>query len=385
MTYSYLVLGSGRQGTAAGYDLVVNGEADRVVFADSSMEVAEAAATRVNRLTGEPTGTAQVVDAADFDAIANLLESVDVMVCAVPFRLIPGCTEAAIRSATGMVDLGGHTPTVLDQLGRDAEAAEAGISIVPDCGMGPGMNNTMGLYAADLLADAGATPKSVRLYDGGLPQDPRGPYGYRLFFHINGLTNEYDGEALFLRDGKPTLVAAMTEPEEIEFPGLGVLEAFVTSGGTSTVPYTFEGRLDTYENKTVRYPGHYAKFAAFKELGLFSEEPGEDGVAPRDVFHRLLEPQLSDGPLDDVCVMRAIAEGTGGSKVVVDVVERFDPATAFTAMEKLTGWHASTMARFVADGRVRRGVVKLEEAVPHAEFMEAMARRGIASTVVRTP
>lgn len=384
MSFVYLVLGSGRQGTAAGYDLALNGEAEKVVFADSSREAAEASAERVNRLTGTEKCTAVVVDASDVEAVTAVLEGVDVMVCATPFRLIPGCTEAAIRSATGMVDLGGHTPTVLLQLERDSDAAKAGISIVPDCGMGPGMNNTMGLFAADLLADAGTKPKSVRLFDGGLPQDPRGPYGYRLFFHINGLTNEYDGEALFLRDGKPTPVPALTEPEEVEFPGLGTLEAFVTSGGTSTVPYTFEGKLDTYENKTLRYPGHFAKFAAFKELGLFSEEPDAAGVSPREVYHRLLEPQLVEGPLDDVCVMRAVAEGAGDARVVVDLVERFDPATAFTAMEKLTGWHASTMAHFIAGGNVRRGVVKLEEAVPHADFMDAMARRGFEVTIDRS-
>lgn len=381
MSYSYCVLGSGRQGTAAAYDLIEKGEAASVVLADSSLEAATGAAGRVNRLTGSKKATAAEVDAAASGEVAELLADVDVLICATPFRLIPACTDAAIASQTGMVDLGGHTPTVLAQLDRNDEAAAAGITIVPDCGMGPGMNNTMGLYAADLLAQGGAKPKSVRLYDGGLPQDPRGPYGYRLFFHINGLTNEYDGEALFLRDGKPTPVPALTELEEVEFEGFGTLEAFVTSGGTSTVPYTFAGKLDTYENKTLRYPGHFVRFAAFKDLGLFSEEPMERGLSPRQLFHRLLEPQISEGPLDDVCIMRAVAEGSGGARVVVDLVERFDPATAFTAMEKLTGWHASTMAYFIASGGVRPGVVSLEEAVPHAEFIEEMQRRGFEISV----
>ena len=105
-----------------------------------------------------------------------------------------------------MVDYGGHTPTVLKQIERSAEAKASGIAIVPDCGMGPGMNNTMGAYAVELLEQEGLTPREVYLWDGGIPQNPIPPWNYQCTFNINGLTNEYHGEVAFLRDGKITMV-----------------------------------------------------------------------------------------------------------------------------------------------------------------------------------
>lgn len=145
------------------------------------------------------------------------------------------------------------------------------MAIVPDCGMSPGMSNTMGLAAVERLKAAGAVPRELRIWDGGLPLNPRPPWGYEASFNIEGLTNEYDGEAVFLRDGRVTTVRALTEPEQVVFNGLGTLEAFVTSGGTSTLAYTLEGNLHTFENKTVRYPGHLERFRPFRDLGLFSE------------------------------------------------------------------------------------------------------------------
>lgn len=390
MTRTFGIVGSGRQGTAAAYDLAVAQDADLVVMFDARQEAARSAAERVNRLAGREVACPQALDASDPDALVAALAPLGVAVCAVPFALIPACTRAAIAGRTGMVDLGGHTPTVLAQLELDAEARAAGVAVVPDCGMGPGLNNTMGMYLVERLEAAGTTDIEVRLYDGGLPQDRSGPWGYRSTFHVNGLTNEYDGNAVFLRDGEPHEVETLTEPETLEFAELGALEAFVTSGGTSTVPYTLRGRVRAYENKTLRYPGHLAAFRAFRELGLFGESPVDvDGcmVAPRAVYHALLEPMISAPLVEDVCVMRAIGRGQRDGRqveIVLDLVDRYDPATGFSAMERLTGWHAAIMAGFVADGTIPPGVHPVERAMSAAPFLDAVRRRGIVIGERRT-
>ncbi len=178
-------------------------------------------------------------------------------------------------------------------------------------------------------------------------------------------------------------VPTLSEPEWLEFPGLGRLEADVTSGGTSTAAWTYLGKLERFENKVLRYPGHFEWLRAFKTLGLFSEQPVEvDGqpVIPRRVYHALLEPQISAAEARDICVMRAVGRGQRGSEpvaVTVDLVDRYDEATGLTAMERLTGWHASVMMGFQARGRVAAGVNPVELAVPAAEFMEALRGRGI--------
>jgi len=383
MSSTFGVIGSGRQGTAAGYDLATFQDAALAVMFDADPEVARQASDRINSLARREIACPQQLDVRDHDTLVAALAPLGVVVCAVPFPLIPACTRAAIEAHTGMVDLGGHTDTVLGQLALDEDARTAGIGIVPDCGMGPGLNNTLGMYLIESLEAAGATPVAVRLYDGGLPVDRSCAWGYRSTFHINGLTNEYDGEALFLRGGRVTPVATLTEAETLEFIDLGPLEAFVTSGGTSTVPYTLEGRLETYENKTLRYPGHLAAFRAFRDLGLFSESPIEINgcpVPPREFYHALLGPQIAAETVDDVCVMRAIGTGRREGREVelqLDLVDRRDPATGFSAMERLTGWHAAIMAGFIADGTVSPGVHRLERAMPSTPFVDAVRQRGL--------
>jgi lysine 6-dehydrogenase len=383
MAARYVILGAGRQGTAAAYDLARFGGANRVVLADARLEVARQAAERVNRLLEREVAEAATVDAADPSSLREVLAGAGAALSAVPYFFNLGITDACIGAGTHLCDLGGNTEVVFAQLERDAAARGVGVSVVPDCGMGPGLINHMGVYVMELLDEA----REVYLYDGGLPQDPRDPWRYQLTFHVNGLTNEYDGAATFIRDGKLVQVPTFTEREEVDFPPLGRLEAFVISGCLSTTAHTHLGRLERYENKVLRYPGHFATFEAYKRLGLFSEEPvpvEEKSVVPRQLFHALLEPKITAPEIHDVCVMRAVGVGSKDgrpARVTVDLIDRYDPATGFTGMERLTGWHAAIVLARQADGKIPPGAHRMEQAVGGGEVMAAFERRGISHTV----
>jgi lysine 6-dehydrogenase len=377
--FTFLILGSGRQGTAAAYDLARFGQADEILFADQYLDHAQTAADRINDLVERDIAKTLELDVSDSEALARALGRADAALSAVPYYFNLNITRAAIEAVTHLCDMGGHTDIVLTQMALNEEARQAGISVVPDCGMGPGLVNTLGAYAMELLDD----PREIFIYDGGLPQKPKPPWNYELTFHINGLTNEMDGQAVFIRDGKICRVNTLTEPEIMDFPPLGLLEADITSGGASTAPWTFEGRLQRYENKVLRYPGHFEWLRAYKALGLFSETPIHvEGrrIIPRQVYHALLEPKISTPNPRDICVMRAIGKGIKAgrkSTVTIDLVDRYDEATGFTAMERLTGWHCAIMMGFQARGQVRPGVIPVETAVPASEFMEALSQRGI--------
>jgi lysine 6-dehydrogenase len=303
---------------------------------------------------------------------------------AVPYMFNLEITRTAIAAGTHLCDLGGHTDVVLTQLALTDEAGQAGISVVPDCGMGPGLINTMTAFVVNKFDQ----PQEVYIYDGGLPQKPVPPWNYQLTFHINGLTNEMDGQAVFLRNGKITRVDTLSESEMIDFPLLGRLEADVTSGGTSTSPWTFEGRLKRLENRTLRYPGHFEWLRAFKALGLFSETPidvEETSVTPRQVFHTLLEPKISAPQVHDVAAIRVVGKGLKNgrpARVNVDLLDYFDEKTGFTAMERLTGWHCAIMMGFQARGAIPAGCSPVETAVNPADFMAQIALRGIHFEVV---
>jgi lysine 6-dehydrogenase len=378
-SFTYLILGAGRQGTAAAYDLAIHGSAKRIYFADMDVSQAENAALRVNTLVGKDLAGYRQVDVSDSGALKDLLASADAALSAVPYKYNLGITQAAITSGVHLCDMGGKTDIVLEQLALDQAAKNAGISILPDCGMGPGLINTVAAYAINLLDE----PEEIYIYDAGLPQHPQPPWNYTLTFHINGLTNEMDGQAVFIRDGKIVHVDTLTEPEWIDIPEIGKLEADVTSGGTSTAPWSFLGKVNRYENKVMRYPGHYDWLRAYKALGLFDQEPvWVDGVSiiPRRFYHTLLEPKLtSDDPRDlGIILVRGIGQKDGNLvQVEIRMMDYFDEKTGFTAMERLTGWHCSIMMILQVNGVIPPGAHPHELVAPPNLVLDAFAERGI--------
>jgi lysine 6-dehydrogenase len=375
----FCVLGGGRQGTAIAYDLLKFGNPSQVIIADIDLKQAQASAERNKSLLNTDKLLAIQVNVNDENQMLDLLQDVDVLISAVPYHLNTKVTDFAIQSSTSMVDLGGHTGIVQAQLNRSHEAIEKGITIVPDCGMGPGMNVTMALLAMEQLD----TPEHVRIWDGGLPLNPVEPWNYASFFNINGLTNEYDGDAFFIQDGKVTQVPCFEDVEVLSFGGgIGDLEAAVTSGGLSTMPWTFEGKLKTLENKTLRYFGHWDQMIAFRQLGLFDLTPmefNETKIIPREFYHQLLEPKLNTNPKEDVCIMRteAVGEKDGiPTKAVVETLEYFDEKTGFYAMEKWTGWHASIMAIRIGNKELNPGAISVENAMSGAYFLLEGEKRG---------
>lgn len=184
MGYCYAVIGSGRQGTAAAYDLARFGEAASLLLVDASLEQAERAAERVNRLTGREVAYARQVDVQDEDAVVQLLMggNIEVFISGVPYFFNPGLVRAALRAHASMCDFGGNTERVRQQLAFDAEARAADITLIPDCGQVPGLGTSLCAYAMTLLDE----PRDIIMYDGGIPQHPRLPWNYILTFNIEG-------------------------------------------------------------------------------------------------------------------------------------------------------------------------------------------------------
>ena len=375
----FCVLGGGRQGTAIAYDLLKFGSPSNVIIADIDLHQAQVSAERNRSLLNTDKVLAMQVNVNDENQMLDLLEDVDVLISAVPYHLNTKVTDFAIESSTSMVDLGGHTGIVQAQLARSSEANERGITIVPDCGMGPGMNVTMALLAMEQLDN----PKHVRIWDGGLPLNPVEPWNYASFFNINGLTNEYDGDAFFIKDSKVVQVPCFEDIEILSFGGkIGNLEAAVTSGGLSTMPWTYEGQLETLENKTLRYFGHWEQMITFRQLGLFDLKPiqfNNQEIIPREFYHQLLEPKLNSNSKEDVCIMRteAIGEKDGMfKKAIVETLEYYDDKTNFYAMEKWTGWHASMMAIRIANKELSPGAISVENAMTGSYFLKEGKKRG---------
>ncbi|MCH7946642.1 MAG: saccharopine dehydrogenase NADP-binding domain-containing protein [candidate division Zixibacteria bacterium] len=373
------VLGAGLMGRAAVYDL----SRAEGVTAVGVFDIDEKLADEVAKKYGNNIAIAAALDAGDIAAVTSVLKNYDAAISCVTYKFNPGLTKAAISAKCHLVDLGGNNDTVAEQLAMNDEAEKNDVIIIPDCGLAPGM---VAVLCADAFTKFDKT-SSVKIRVGGLPQNPRPPLNYQMVFSAEGLINEYWEPCVILENGRKKTVEPMSEIEELEFESIGKLEAFYTSGGTSTLPDSYLNKIDFLDYKTIRYPGHCELFKTMLEIGLASrEEIDVNGqkVIPRELFKTVLNKNLSfDEP--DLVLVRLTAEGTknaGNHKVVYELIDRYDQETGLTAMMRSTSFPAAIVTWMAASGKIsQRGCQPQELVVDSKAFIEELRKRGLNLTI----
>ncbi|MFH1453170.1 MAG: saccharopine dehydrogenase C-terminal domain-containing protein [Armatimonadota bacterium] len=371
-----IVLGAGMQGMACAFDMAKFGNYDEIILADIDKDRAEEAAKKINSDKVKP----MQADISDPDKLIEFIKGANVVVSAVPYFFNLDITRACIKAKVSMCDMGGNTDIVFQELALDKEAKEAGVTIIPDCGLAPGLANIVAAYGISKFDEV----NTVKIRVGGLPQIKRPPMDYKLVFSAYGLLNEYSGKSYVLKDGQIEEVYALTEKETFDFKDMGELEAFHTSGGISTMPWTFKGRVKDMDYKTIRYPGHLDKLHLLKDLGLMDTGPvkvrGVE-VIPRDVLAHLLTAKL-DFPNDkDLIIMRVEVTGLKEGKkecISFDMLDYHDEENDITSMMRTTAYPVSIIAQMISDGRIKdKGSLSPEVCVPAAELIEELKKRNI--------
>ncbi len=370
-----ILIGAGRMAEAVLFDFVSGGLFQAITVADVDVVRAE----ELCRTRGRGLARAAAVDADDEAVARELIAGHDVCVSAAPFRYNLTLARAAVAAGAHFVDMGGNNDVVAAELALDGDARAAGVAIVPDMGLAPGMTNVL---AAALVAALDEVSE-LRLRVGGLPREPRPPFGYALVFSPYGLINEYAEPCLVLKDGDVAAVPPLTGVEELDFAPFGRLEAFHTSGGASTLAYTYHGRVRELDYKTIRYPGHCAAVKPLFELGLASEDEisiGGARVKPRDVLAERLRAALPEGE-DDVVLVRCWARGTARDEertASLELVDFADEASGLTAMQRTTGFPVAVAAAALARGDIKKaGAFPPEVAFEPGPFIAALERRGL--------
>lgn len=371
-----LVIGAGMMGSSAAYDMARCARVDSVTLADADSKRAKDSAKRINKIVPGKKVQAAGIDASSRRDAAKKMRGHDGVLSAVPYFYNLGLAEAAIDAKCHFADLGGNNTVVRQELALDKKAAKKGIGIAPDCGLSPGMASILG---GELMRRVGGKADALKIYVGGLPQNPKPPFQYQLIFSVEGLINEYAEPARILRNGKLITIEPLTEVESFKVDGFPELEAFHTSGGTSTMPETFGKSVGECFEKTLRYPGHVQLIRALYDLGLFSKEKRKIGkveIAPRRLMADLMVEKFS-GSDPDVTVMRVEAH-RDGRMAAFTMIDKYDPATKQTSMMRTTAWPASVVLQMMVSGEItKRGAVLQERDVPAQQFLSEMAARGV--------
>jgi lysine 6-dehydrogenase len=376
---NFLVLGSGMMGSAIAYDLVQSSDVDRVLLADSDLNRAQSAAAKIHSSKAKPF----MLDVNNFGDVVNAMRGKDVAIGAVSYRCNVSLSKAALEARVHFCDLGGNDDVLEEQLRLDAEAKKRGVTIIPNCGLAPGLVNILAARGAEMFDSV----DSIRMRVGGLPQNPIPPFNYQIVFSVEGLLNEYSGQSLVIRDGRLARVDTLTEIESITFPPpFSTLEAFHTSGGASLTPRMFAGKVRDLDYKTIRHPGHCEKFRTLLDVGFGSSEPlglGANVLTERELFIERLKRKIPQTG-KDIVLMRVMVTGARRNEqrqLEFTMIDFYDETRNISAMMRGTAYPTSIIAQFLASGVINRnGALTPEQCVPLEPLMAELKKRGMTIT-----
>jgi len=287
------------------------------------------------------------------DSIIDIMKRYDCVISAVTYKFNYELAKKALKAKTNFCDLGGNDTIVDKELSLHEEAKKQEITILPDCGLAPGLADVLAAFAYS------ENCREIRMRVGGLPQTPQGALKYKIVFSPEGLINEYVEKVRIIKNSKIEYVDPLTGLEDIKFENK-LYEAFYTSGGTSTLPKTFESKLDYLDYKTVRFPGHCNLIKLLLELGFADKEEIEiDGklIAPREMLVYLLSKNLSYESKDMV-LLRVTAEGERRK-----IFELIDYEKEFTAMARTTAYPAALSSILITESEIK-GAMPQEVLIP---------------------
>ncbi|RMH42143.1 MAG: saccharopine dehydrogenase [Deltaproteobacteria bacterium] len=374
-----VILGAGRVGAAMVRDLAADPAYD--------VTVVDARSEAVERFSGDARIEARTADVADPGAIGRAVAHADVVVGALPSAIGLQTLRAVIDAGKPYVDISFMAE---DPLVETPRAERQGVVAVVDCGIAPGVSNMMAGWAAAKLDRC----DRIDIYVGGLPVERRWPFEYKAGFAPSDVIEEYVRPARVVEHGQVVVKEALSEPELIDFPSVGTLEAFNTDGLrslTQTLP------VPNMREKTLRYPGHVALMRAFRTTGLFSKQPIDVGgvaVRPLDVTSALLFPKWAyEDREPDLTVLRVIARGVADGAAVEyrwHLHDVYDPDTDTRSMSRTTAYPATAVARMIAEGRFPLGPGVYPPEIPAQqpgfldEVLAALDARGVrcVATVV---
>jgi saccharopine dehydrogenase-like NADP-dependent oxidoreductase len=345
-----LSIGCGYIGSVLAEELVHGLDFEELIISDGTKEKIEETARKL----GERVVPLQL-DISDYSNLLEVIDNADLVIGLSPGRLGFNVMKACVEKKKDLIDLSFMAE---DPFAFQESAHDAGVIIVPDCGVAPGLSNILIGRSSNQLDKV----EDVSIFVGGLPQKPIPPLNYKVTWCVEDLFEEYTRKAKIIRNGKTLEVEALEGLEEIDFERLGRFEAFFTDG-VRTLHHTI--KANNMWEKTMRYPGHTEKIKLIKKLGLLEKKYMKSlSMSPWDFMIKFWEENLSFFDAKDLVIMRISVSGRKDSAKILhnyEMIDYFDERKNITAMGRTTAYTAFAVVKLVIEKKIKQiGVVPPE-------------------------
>ncbi|WP_164670208.1 saccharopine dehydrogenase family protein [Virgibacillus doumboii] len=359
-----VVLGTGMIGTTVVCELEKHQNIDKVTAVDGFQENIN----KCLKAADNPKVVGKLTDLRTENDIFEVLKDAEVAIACLPHSLSMSAIKAAIDAKCNLVDLVGSK--FEEKVKLDAKAKDAGVLIVPGCGVAPGITNILAAKGIELLDE---TDEAVMVC-GGIPKHPLPPLWYQVVFRLESVMGLYTRPALAAENGELISLPPLSGLESIDFPDpVGECEAVVTDAHSAA--YTLKDKVKKLYEKTVRYSGHWGKMSTLAELGFLDEDSIEiDGnlISPRKLTEKILEPKLRGKSSEDITVLRVVTKGKKAGLNTAfrwEMVDFYDHKRNITSMAKTTAIPAMLVANWILLGEIEEtGVVPVENIIIGNQF-----------------
>lgn len=358
----YLVLGAG-VGKAIADMLARNTNTRLVAIGDINIEKAVDVYQFIDKFSRSRCAPL-MFDAEKTPNQVRIFKQFDVVISALPAKHNLKLAETAIVANVHFCDLGGVVKVTNQMMELNQKYPNMSVSIVPDCGLMPGLGI---ILAKKLMQDLGGA-ESIEILVGGLPQKPRPPIFYQCVFSPEGLKHICYDSAPILSEGEIKWVKPFHDYSQLEVSELqrfskkfnGRIETFVTSGA-SIAAWSFRKLgVKNFAEKTVRWPG-FVNF--FKTI-------------PVHKFDQAVNKYLNihvDAENPDLVWMRVTVKKRSLQRSV-SLLDLYDNTTGLTAMQRTTGFTTAVTAEMIAEGKTKTGVSTPENAFDNSDINEIFNR-----------
>jgi lysine 6-dehydrogenase len=376
------VFGSGLMGSAIARDLVRSKDIDEVLVCD----INRSSLASLARTESSEKLKFKRHDATRRTQNVKLLRKFDVGVGALPHGLSEYVIQSTLQAGVSFVDL--IFGWRFKQSKIHSAAKTKNITIIPACGLAPGLTNILAMDGAEGMERI----DEVHIKTGGIPERPKPPLDYRIVFSFDAVLEEYVRRAKIIKNGRLTEVDALSGLETITFPRpIGKCECFYTDG-LSTLTETMRS-VKEMDEKTIRWPGHVAQIRTLIECGFLETRPvfvDKQSIVPREFTSKILSERIRLGEDKDLTLLRVDVSGKSNGKQLhrrYQMIDRYDSARKLTSMGRTTAFPCSVAAQMLGKGLIqRKGLVPPELAFEGAlrqKFMRELHARGMKITSTR--